>query len=67
MYTVYILYSEKFHKTNVGYTTHLALRFYQHNGTGKGWTSRYRPWKVAYCEYYDDKSTAIQKEKWLKS
>ena len=67
IYTVYILYSDKYSKTYVGFTSHLILRFHQHNEIGNGWTKRFRPWKVVYCEYFEDKKIAYQREKWLKS
>jgi len=68
MYTVYILLSEKFDKTYVGYTSNLIQRFHSHNGLSKkGWTKRFRPWKVVYTEVYEDKNEAIAREKWFKN
>jgi putative endonuclease len=33
----------------------------------KGYTVKYRLWKVVYIEAYDTKTTAIKRENWLKS
>ncbi|SHF62894.1 GIY-YIG nuclease family protein [Flavisolibacter ginsengisoli] len=66
-YTVYILYSSKYNKTYVGFTSNLIEMFKSHNELGhKGWTLNYRPWKVIYCEYFPDKSSAMFREKQLK-
>jgi len=68
LYTVYILYSEKYSKTYIGYTSNLLQRFKSHNSLGlKGWTIKFRPWRVIYCEYFSDKSKAITREAELKS
>jgi putative endonuclease len=67
LFTVYILYSTSFGKIYIGYTSHLLLRFKSHQELGKGWTSKYRPWLVIYCEYYADQKKAMQREKELKS
>ncbi len=67
-FLVYILYSEKFDKTYVGFTSSLIERFKSHNELAKtGYTIRYRPWKVVYIEVFDSKTIALQREKWLKS
>ena len=68
IYTVYVLYSSDYDKIYIGYTTNLLARFHSHNSLSpKGWTKRYRPWEVCYCEYYDNKSAALQRERELKS
>ncbi|MCA6421882.1 MAG: GIY-YIG nuclease family protein [Flavobacterium sp.] len=67
-FVVYILYSEKFDKTYVGYTSSLIERFKSHNSlANSGFTLKFRPWKVVYIDVYFDKSMALKKEKWLKS
>ncbi|MDV7391919.1 GIY-YIG nuclease family protein, partial [Arthrospira platensis SPKY1] len=46
MYYVYILYSEQFDKTYIGYSYDPQQRLLSHNELSpKGWTKRYRPWK----------------------
>ena len=67
IYTVYILYSHTHDAIYTGYSSNLLKRFLSHNQLGKDWTKRYRPWKVIYCEYYDNKAHARNREKELKS
>ncbi|MEI2750648.1 MAG: GIY-YIG nuclease family protein [Ferruginibacter sp.] len=67
-FTIYILYSKAYNKTYIGFTSNLLQRFKSHNSIGKkGWTIKYRPWVVIYTEFYDDKISAMKKEKFLKS
>jgi putative endonuclease len=67
-YTVYILYSEKYHRIYIGYTSNLIERFKSHNLLGKtGFTLKYRPWEVIYCDYFENKKEAMKREKNLKS
>jgi len=67
-YTVYILYSGKYQKIYIGSSSHLINRFHSHNFKGtKDWTKNFRPWLVIYCEFYENKSTALKREKQLKS
>ena len=43
-------------------------RFHSHNTLAtKGHTIKYRPWIVAYMEYFETKSLAMKREKQLKS
>jgi putative endonuclease len=68
MFTVYILYSETFNKIYVGYTSNLSQRFLSHNElANKGWTIKFRPWKIVYTEIFETKARAMQREKQLKS
>ncbi len=65
---VYILFSEKYNKTYVGFTSNLLERFKSHNVLGtKGYTVKFRPWKVIYVEFFISKSEALKKEKFLKN
>ena len=67
-YTVYILFSEKYNKIYIGYTSNLIERFKSHNELSiKGYSYKYRPWKVIYCEYFLNKTEAILRERNLKS
>ena len=64
----YVLYSECFDKTYVGFTADLSLRLQFHNcNLNSGWTKRYQPWEVLYFEEFSDKSTAMTREQQLKS
>ncbi|MFN8298513.1 MAG: GIY-YIG nuclease family protein [Chitinophagales bacterium] len=68
MFTVYILYSDSYKKTYVGFTSDLESRLRAHNEQAtKGWTMKFRPWRVVYTETFATKSEALKKEKWLKS
>ncbi|WP_270088457.1 GIY-YIG nuclease family protein [Sphingobacterium sp. SYP-B4668] len=68
MFTVYVLYSAAYDKIYIGMTSDLEGRLLSHNELGvKGWTVRYRPWRLLYQEEYEDKSSALQREKSLKS
>ncbi len=68
MFTVYVLFSNKYDKIYVGYTSNLEQRFLSHNELSKkGWTVRFRPWKVIYTEEYNTKVEAMKREKQLKT
>ena len=68
MFTVYVLYSEKFNKIYIGFTSDLEKRFVSHNELGtKGWTIKFRPWKIVYTESFETKAEALKREKELKS
>ena len=68
MFTVYILYSLRFDKTYVGFTTDLTARFKSHNELGiKGWTIKFRPWQIMHTEEYSTKKEAMAREQWFKS
>lgn len=52
----------------MGFTSNLLERFKSHNSIGKkGWTIKYRPWIVIYTEFFDDKNSAMNLEKFIKS
>ena len=68
MFTVYVLYSEKYDKLYVGYTSDLKQRLLSHNELSrKGWTVKYRPWELIYTDKFTDKSSAMKRERELKS
>ena len=68
MFIVYVLYSESYSKIYIGYTSNLAQRFLSHNELAKkGYTIKFRPWKIIYSENFDSKSNALKREKELKS
>ena len=67
-YVVYVLYSKKFNIHYTGYTSDLLSRFKSHNEFGtKGFTKKYRPWKVIYVAFFISKLEAIKHERFLKS
>ena len=68
MYTVYVLYSGKYDKIYIGYTSDLKQRLLSHNELAKkGWTINYRPWKLIYKEEFTEKELAMKREIELKS
>ena len=62
LYTVYVLYSPSRDKIYIGYTSNLIQRFKSHQAYGKGWTSKFRPWVVVYCENFPTKEEAFDRE-----
>ena len=68
MYSVYVLYSVKYNKIYIGYTSDLKNRFLSHNElAAKGYTLRYRPWIIAHTEEFVTKTEAFKREYYLKS
>ncbi len=68
MYTVYILYSEKHRKIYIGFTSNLVERYKSHNSLAtKGYSIKFRPWKVIYVEIFENKGDAMKREKQLKA
>ncbi len=67
-FVVYVLFSKKFNKNYTGYTSNLIERFKSHNLLGtKGYTIKFRPWKVIYVEFFISKSETMKREKYLKT
>jgi putative endonuclease len=67
-FVVYVLYSEQYNKTYTGFTSNLIERFKSHNLLEtKGYTLKFRPWEVVYVEFYNSKTEAMKREKYLKS
>jgi putative endonuclease len=67
-FVVYILYSEKFNKNYTGFTSSLIERFKSHNFfETKGYTLKFRPWKVIHVEFFPSKAEAMKREKYLKT
>ena len=67
LFTVCILYTEKFDKNYTGFTSNLATRIKSHNEFGNDWTSKCRPWKLIFTKEFTIKSEAMHYEKWLKT
>ena len=67
-FVVYILFSEDYGKTYVGFTSNLIERFKSHNYLSKkGYTIKFRPWQVIYVEFFTTKSEALKREEILKT
>ena len=67
IFSVYVLFSEKFEKHYTGYSSNLASRLESHFNSGNDWTAKYRPWKLIYTNEFETKQEAIAYEKWLKT
>ncbi len=68
MFTVYVLFSKKFKRIYIGFTSYLQKRFLSHNELAtKGHTVKFRPWIIAYTEVFNTKSEAMAREKQLKA
>ena len=66
-YKIYILYSDKFRKTYVGFSEAPIQRLESHN-TGKVLsTKKYRPWRIVFEEEAKDYISARKRELYYKS
>jgi putative endonuclease len=67
MHYVYLIRSIKNpNKTYVGYTTNLEERLNKHNSGGSVYTSSDRPWKLITYLCFDNKTKALDFEKYIK-
>lgn len=68
MFYVYALFSVKYNKIYVGFTSDLNARLNAHNTPGKrGFTGKFQPWELVYVEECNDKAEAMKREKELKT
>lgn len=68
MHYVYIIKSIKYpEKIYSGYTTNLKQRLETHNSGGSIYTAALRPWKLVLYLVFENKSKALEFEKYLKS
>jgi len=68
MYYVYILQSIKTKKLYIGHTDDLVRRLDEHNtGRGGRYTRQNGPWALVYSEHHSDRSSAAERERYLKS
>ena len=65
-YKLYILKSIKVYKYYVGISKNLQRRLEYHNTIGKGFTSRYRPWKIVFTREFKTIVEAMAAEKKVK-
>ena len=66
-YHVYIIQSLVDHSYYIGYTKNLEKRILQHNLARSGYSAKKSPWKIAYVESFDNKSSALKRERFLKN
>jgi putative endonuclease len=68
MFWTYIIYSRQFDKYYVGFTHDLNSRLNAHNHPkNKGFTRKFQPWTLVYCQSFKTKIEAMEFEKYLKS
>ena len=68
MYFVYALYSDRYDKIYIGFTSNIVSRLNTHNSLeNKGWTSKFKPWELLYSEELPSKQQALIREKQLKT
>ena len=68
MFYVYIIQSLKTRRLYIGHTANLARRLREHNASRGGRYNRQKgPWKLLYNESHPDRSSAVRRERYLKS
>jgi len=66
-YFLYILQSQINNKFYVGSSEDPKCRLSYHNSIEKGFTARYRPWKLIFTKEFPSKSLAQNTERKIKS
>ncbi len=67
MYYLYILINLKRNKTYVGVTDNVDRRIKNHNEGKSKYTSKFRPWKLLYCENAESYNAVRKRERYFKS
>ncbi|MCG8525249.1 MAG: GIY-YIG nuclease family protein [Opitutales bacterium] len=68
MHYVYILRSEKHpDQTYIGFTSDLKSRMADHNNGKSAHTMKYTPWEIQWYCAFQDKTKALDFEKYMKS
>jgi len=65
-YFLYILKSGRVEKYYTGISQNPKRRLEYHNSIEKGFTSRYRPWKIVFVKEFSSKKEAMQMERKIK-
>ena len=66
-YCVYVLQSERDLLLYHGFTTNIDKRIKDHNNGHTISTSKRRPLKLVFCEFYLSKKDALRREKYFKT
>ncbi|MBT8255375.1 MAG: GIY-YIG nuclease family protein [Bacteroidia bacterium] len=66
-FCVYVLQSQKDFLLYHGFTTNIMRRLKDHNSGGTISTSKRRPLKLVYCEFFVSKEDAIRRERYFKT
>jgi putative endonuclease len=64
---VYIIQSDVDGSLYVGHTVNIDDRLSRHNQGRSKYTKPKRPWKLVFCEPFDTRALAMQRERELKS
>ncbi len=68
MFTTYVLFSKKYGKIYIGYSSDVKDRLISHNERAtKGYTIKFRPWILVHTEDFMTKKEALKREKELKT
>ena len=59
----YILYSETFDRYHSSFSENPKRRLIFHNSIEKGFTARYRPWKLVFTQEFSTEHAAQQAER----
>jgi len=65
-YYLYILYSFTADRFYIGHTQNLKDRLRRHNSNHKGFTGKFKDWKIVYEEEYSLKELAYAREREIK-
>ena len=66
-FCVYVLQSERDLLLYHGFTTNLEKRLIDHNNGRTTSTSKRRPLKLIFCEFFDSKEDAMRRERYFKT
>jgi len=66
MYYTYIFESKEGYRC-IGVAKDVDLKLKQYSDKSSIWTKRGSKWRIIYMEEFSDESSAIQRERWLKT
>ena len=68
MFTVYILHSDSLNRFYIGFTSDSPEeRLRKHLANHQGFTSKATDWKIVFTESFDNKPSAMNREKQIKN
>ena len=67
MVYLYVLYSDGFDRFYVGISDNTDVRLKYHNSGKVKSTKPFKPWRIVHIEEFENKQTAREREKYLKS
>ncbi len=65
-YWLYILHTESANRYYIGQSENPERRLEFHNTIEKGFTSRYRPWKLVFKREFETRQESVRVEKLIK-